>query len=142
MAINFKLYNINDPLKNKVTFIKNPSEQLKFSILEKALALIYTPDYEHFGIVPVEAMFACVPVITSATGGPLESVIDGVTGFHIENFSIELVEKMKYFIKNPEKRDEMGHAGHAHCLEKFSTASLDKHLCRLITDLKENKLIK
>lgn len=45
------------------------------------LALLYTPDREHFGIVPIEAMYEGTPVIAVNSGGPKETVIHGKTGF-------------------------------------------------------------
>jgi len=38
--------------------------------------LLYTPANEHFGIVPVEAMCAGLPVLACDSGGPTESVLD------------------------------------------------------------------
>ncbi|CAE7864099.1 ALG2 [Symbiodinium sp. KB8] len=49
----------------------------KATLLRHAACLLYTPDREHFGIVPVEAMYARVPVVAVNTGGPLESIVDG-----------------------------------------------------------------
>ena len=43
--------------------------------------LLYTPENEHFGIVPVEAMYMGCIVMACNSGGPLESVKDGETGF-------------------------------------------------------------
>lgn len=40
------------------------------------LALLYTPNNEHFGIVPLEAMTCGVPVLACNTGGPTESVVN------------------------------------------------------------------
>jgi len=51
------------------------------ALLARATALLYTPDNEHFGIVPLEAMYARTPVVAVASGGPLETVVDGETGF-------------------------------------------------------------
>jgi hypothetical protein len=36
---------------------------------------------EHFGIVPIEAMFCGLPVVAVNDGGPTETVVDGSTGF-------------------------------------------------------------
>ena len=36
---------------------------------------------EHFGIVPLEAMLAGRPVLACNSGGPVESIIHGVTGY-------------------------------------------------------------
>jgi alpha-1,3/alpha-1,6-mannosyltransferase len=43
--------------------------------------LIYTPENEHFGIVPLEAMLAGIPVLATNTGGPLETIYDGRIGW-------------------------------------------------------------
>ena len=50
-------------------------------LLNKASLLVYTPSHEHFGIVPLEAMLAGTPVLADKSGGPLETVVDGETGW-------------------------------------------------------------
>lgn len=42
--------------------------------------LCYTPEGEHFGIVPVEAMLMSRPVVALDSGGPRETVLHGSTG--------------------------------------------------------------
>lgn len=45
------------------------------------LGLLYTPDREHFGIVPLEAMYQQCPVIAVNSGGPKETILHGLTGY-------------------------------------------------------------
>ena len=47
------------------------------------------PGVEDFGMVPVEAQACGRPVVVLAQGGALESVVDGVTGVHVHDGSVE-----------------------------------------------------
>lgn len=64
-----------------VLFLPSVPGPTKTALLAAARLLVYTPAAEHFGIVPLEAMRARVPVLAATTGGPVESVQDGVTGW-------------------------------------------------------------
>ena len=68
-------------IEDKVVFLKSISNDQRLLLLENTKILLYTPENEHFGIVPVEAMNIGCVVIACNSGGPLESVEDGVTGF-------------------------------------------------------------
>lgn len=70
----------------RVHFTLNPSDDFLSAILRRATALVFAP-VEDFGIIPVEAMAAGTPVVVNATGGAVESVIDGVTGAHVHDWS-------------------------------------------------------
>jgi type III pantothenate kinase len=52
-------------------------------LLRSADALVTVPWYEPFGITPLEAMACGVPVVASAVGGLIDTVVDGVTGRHV-----------------------------------------------------------
>jgi glycosyltransferase involved in cell wall biosynthesis/phosphoheptose isomerase len=52
-------------------------------LLRSADALVSVPWYEPFGITPLEAMACGVPVVASAVGGLIDTVMDGVTGLHV-----------------------------------------------------------
>lgn len=65
---------------SKVVFLTSISSSLKELLLSKMEVLLYTPSFEHFGIVPLEAMKHGKPVIAVNTGGPLETVEPLVVG--------------------------------------------------------------
>lgn len=69
------------PADVDVLFLLSIPGPFKSTLLRNARLLIYTPTNEHFGIVPVEAMQHGVPVLAANTGGPLETVLDGKTGW-------------------------------------------------------------
>jgi len=61
-------------LKEKVLFLRSVPNLLRLHLLRNAVAVIYTPKNEHFGMVPCEAMAMKTLVVASNTGGPRESV--------------------------------------------------------------------
>lgn len=61
-----------------VTFLLNFTTSQRSALLSSpsTLAILYTPENEHFGIGPVEGMVCGVPVLACNSGGPTESVVD------------------------------------------------------------------
>lgn len=53
------------------------------ALLRSADVVACTPWYEPFGIVPLEAMACAVPVVASAVGGMLDTVVHDLTGLLI-----------------------------------------------------------
>jgi glycosyltransferase involved in cell wall biosynthesis len=64
---------------DKVEFLGRVSDGEKAKLYAGAKAFVH-PQEEDFGITPVEAMAAGVPVVAYARGGAIETVEDGVTG--------------------------------------------------------------
>lgn len=72
-------------LSDSVLFLPSINNHQKQVLLHHSLCVLYTPNEEHFGIVPLEAMQYHKPVVACNSGGPKETVIHGVTGFLCEN---------------------------------------------------------
>ena len=76
---------------------------------------------EPFGLSVVEAMMMGRPVLVHASGGPAETVVDGVTGWHIPEASEDsLREGILRALADRERWPEMGRAAHQRALEKFN----------------------
>ena len=120
---------------DNVTFLCSFSDSEKVSLLTSCTALIYTPSNEHFGICPLEAMYMERPVIAVNSGGPLETVIDGKTGFLCEPTPDAFAVKMAHFVRTTGARGEMGKAGKRRVIGSFSFAAFTRKLNRIVTRL-------
>ena len=90
-------------------------------LLRSADAVVCVPWYEPFGIVPLEAMACGVPVVASAVGGLLDTVVDGVTGIHVPPRSPErLAEVLRSLLADRELRASLGRAGGERARERYS----------------------
>jgi type III pantothenate kinase len=82
------------------------------ALLRSADAVVCVPWYEPFGIVPLEAMACGVPVVASAVGGLLDTIVDGITGVHVPPRSPErLAEALRALLADAELRARLGRAG-------------------------------
>ena len=111
------------PTDIEVLFLLSVPDQLKTSLLRAARVLIYTPSDEHFGIVPLEAMQAGVPVLAANSGGPLETVLDGETGWLRSADDIsQWTEVLRTVLDDAQKDSltQMGDKGKRRVEEEFS----------------------
>ncbi len=78
-------------------------------------------DPEPFGLSVVEAMMMGKPALVHALGGPAETVLDGVTGWHVAEPSVEAFEHgLQRALADRPRWAEMGRAARQRALEHFS----------------------
>lgn len=120
-------------LQSKIIFLKSPSDLVKAHLLLSCTCLVYTPEKEHFGIVPLEAMTVSKPVVAVNSGGPRETVDHGVTGFLCEPNAESMAQFMCRIVEND--NSEMGIKGKKRLDEKFSYGSFNNQLKKIINNI-------
>ncbi|TMW90814.1 hypothetical protein EJD97_015175 [Solanum chilense] len=126
-------------VSQRVRFITSCSTAERNALLGQCLCVLYTPKDEHFGIVPLEAMAAYKPVIACNSGGPVETVKHGVTGFLCDPSPREFASAMSNFIQDPHMSEKMGQNARQHVAESFSTKIFGQHLNRYLVDIARGK---
>jgi glycosyltransferase involved in cell wall biosynthesis len=76
---------------------------------------------EGFGLPPVEAMAAGLPVVATRSGTVEETVAHGITGFLVEKNNVgELAQALLLLLKDDARREIMGRAGRRRVLKHFT----------------------
>jgi alpha-maltose-1-phosphate synthase len=109
--------------------------------------------YEPFGIINLEAMACHAPVVASATGGILEVVVDGETGYLVpfaadpatgfpsnpKQFARDLAAKISELLADPDKCRQFGEAGRRRVEEKFAWSAIADQTIALYRRLIETR---
>lgn len=122
-------------LGDSVIFLRSITSQMKTALLKHSTCILYTPDREHFGIVPIEAMYSKCPVIAVNSGGPKETVVNGVTGFLCSPIASAFTEAMVRFVDSPGLAKELGEAGHERVVQHFSFNAYSEKLNSIVLSL-------
>ena len=102
--------------------------------------------YEPFGIINLEAMACCTPVVASAVGGIPEVVVDGETGVLVPleqqrespfepldpgKFSADLAAAINRILADPDRRELMARAGRERVERVFSWSAIARQTVAL-----------
>jgi len=112
---------VTEGVSGQVKFVTSCSTSERNELLSNCLCVLYTPKDEHFGIVPLEAMAAHKPVIACNSGGPVETVVNEVTGFLCDPSPTEFSKAMLKLVNDHDLTVRMGKQARDHVVQKFST---------------------
>lgn len=125
-----------------VLFLLSVPSAFRDTLLSQSKLLLYTPVNEHFGIVPVEAMHAGLPVLASNTGGPLETIVEGETGWlrgaeNVEDWTA-VMDKVLYGM-DENAISWMSASGKARVENEFSLTAMGDRLEEEIADMLQSE---
>eukprot|EP00798_Chlamydomonas_sp_ICE-L_P027028 gene27028-2255_t len=113
----------------RVRFMPSFTDRQRTLLLALATVVVYTPQNEHFGIVPLEAMAAGKPVVAVRSGGPKESVVHERTGLLCEPTAIEFATAFRELLAEGGKpAQRMGKAAKIHVEANFSRQAFGNKL--------------
>ena len=95
-----------DPRIRFLGYVNDPD---LLALYADAVAVLFVPSQEDFGLVALEAMAAAKPVVTTTdAGGPGELVEDGQTGYVCEPDPVDLAARVSALLADPAAASEMG----------------------------------
>ena len=108
-------------LEARVVFAGHVPDRELERYYREALAVVYVPEDEAFGLVPLEALRHKTAVIVANEGGMKETVKDGVSGIHVEPRAVApLAAAMLSLLRDPGQATAMGERGHGLVMAGFT----------------------
>jgi glycosyltransferase involved in cell wall biosynthesis len=104
----------------RVDFLGRVDQAQLPALLRSADVVVTAPWYEPFGIVPLEAMACGRPLVGSAVGGLLDTVVDGRTGLLVPpRDTAALAQALRDLLADPDARRRMGLAARARAEARY-----------------------
>ncbi|MGW2488241.1 glycosyltransferase [Streptomyces sp. NPDC001606] len=106
---------------DRVTLLGGVGRARMPRLMAGADLVLSLPLYEPFGIVPLEAMACATPVVATAVGGQLDTVVDGTTGVLVPaDDDYDLGAVVRSLLADPERLARYGAAGRQRVLTHYT----------------------
>ncbi|KAL9654228.1 hypothetical protein ABK040_010261 [Willaertia magna] len=127
-------------IEENTIFVPSFNDTERYVLLNETTIVAYTPEKEHFGIVPIEAMYCRRCVVALKSGGPKESVIDNRTGLlaEVDNTNEEITIRnfgdniVKFLEMSAIDRKTFGDNARERVIHNFTLNSFTNHLDEII----------
>jgi D-inositol-3-phosphate glycosyltransferase len=111
---------------DRVRLLGGVSHEQMPALMSAADVVLSTPHYEPFGIVPLEAMACRTPVVATAVGGQLDTVVHDTTGLLVPaedgRDELPLGETVRALLADPARLRRYGAAGRERVLAHYTWA--------------------
>ncbi|WP_225827414.1 glycosyltransferase [Streptomyces naphthomycinicus] len=106
---------------DRVTLLGGVGRARMPRLMSSADLVLSLPLYEPFGIVPLEAMACATPVVATAVGGQLDTVVDGTTGLLVPaDDDYDLGALVRGLLADPDRLARYGAAGRTRVLAHYT----------------------
>ncbi|MFC9926461.1 glycosyltransferase [Streptomyces sp. NPDC127190] len=106
---------------DRVTLLGGVGRARMPRLMAGADLVLSLPLYEPFGIVPLEAMACATPVVATAVGGQLDTVVDGTTGVLVPaDDDYDLGAVVRTLLADPDRLARYGAAGRQRVLTHYT----------------------
>jgi glycosyltransferase involved in cell wall biosynthesis len=112
------------------------------ALIRSADAVVCAPWYEPFGIVPLEAMACGVPVVASAVGGLIDTVVHRKTGLHVRpRDATAIVAALTELLEDHALRHALGVAGRERVRSRYTWTRVASSTAELYADLVQQRRV-
>jgi alpha-1,3/alpha-1,6-mannosyltransferase len=115
-------------LEARVVLLRSPGDAERMALLARCRCVLHPTEHEHFGYAPIEAMAAGRPVIAAASGGPVETIRDGETGFLCPATGAGFAAALRRLLLEPSLAERMGRAARDRAIANFSRRAFGRRL--------------
>ena len=133
---NLKEYVLNHNLEDSIHFLGWRSDIS--DLYQQGDIYVSTSYSESLPDAVRSAMQACLPIIITNVGGSNELVEEGQNGYLFEPGDVNcLIDRMRFLLRNPDLRDEMGQKNESIIEAKFSTQVYAREFKNMVAQLSE-----
>lgn len=116
-------------LKHRVKYVGPKYEDEKSRMIATSDVFVFPTKNEAFGTVLLEAFQHGLTAISTTEGAIPDIIDDDITGFLVDKSSpVQIAEKIKLLIENPEMRRSIGIAARKKYEEKYTLEHFEKNL--------------
>lgn len=129
-------YITDNYLEEHVEFLQDLSNEELTYQMKKSNVLVLPSTREGFGMVLAEANSCNIPVIAYKSGGVVEVINSGNTGYLIEPENVEeLTSKIELVLTNKKLQEKLGKQGRKHVEKKFNWDKIVNQYIQLLENI-------